>query len=154
MLKLKSQKVVDKSADATKVKSDLDQLLNEKLAEQRYQKPIGAFITFQTLEGFQNGLREDHINNLVKQSINSEQSLDFLGNELKVSRCNSPHSIMWENRSNSKRFRFKRGLAFVLTLTAYLVFCTFCILIVKFMLAQIKFHYYFGPTCPEISAMF
>lgn len=27
-------------------------------------------------------------------------------------------------------------------------------LIVKFLLAQIKFHYYFGPTCPEISAIF
>jgi hypothetical protein len=41
-----------------------------------------------------------------------------------------------------------------LTLAAYLVFCTFCILIVKFLLAQIRFHYYFGPTCPEISAIF
>lgn len=39
-------------------------------------------------------------------------------------------------------------------MVAFLVFCTFCVLVVKFELAKMKFHYYFGPTCPEIAAMF
>jgi hypothetical protein len=61
---------------------------------------------------------------------------------------------MWENRHFTKLDRFKKGMLYILILIGYLLFCTFAVLIIKFLLAQVKFHYYFGPTCPEISAMF
>lgn len=87
-------------------------------------------------------------------TINSDKTDVQLGKDWRLGRCSSPHSMLWENSGNTKGYRLKRGSIFVLTLGAYLVGCVFCVCIVKFLLAQLKFHFYFGPTCPEISDMF
>jgi hypothetical protein len=60
LLKLKAAFIAGKQTDlAIETKAKIEEVLESRNFRGRFTKPISAFVTFQTLDGFTNALRDE-----------------------------------------------------------------------------------------------
>jgi hypothetical protein len=79
---------------------------------------------------------------------------DLIDSGVKLERCQSPHSTIWENKHYT--FAQKRSglIKFVIGAILYMVVSSLIILGVKDYLSNLRFTYSFHPFCPEINSIF
>lgn len=107
--------------------AEVDAKLNSMKIEhlERITRPVAAFITFETQEGFERAKELTGKKNWKDEIVSSEYTL--LGEPLSMTQAPEPTNIIWENRDKSFQTKLKRkfivvAIIIILLLGAFLAF--------------------------------
>lgn len=105
-----------KKADLQKVHQVEQEIYTNVLYNcEKYQRPVHAFVTFQTQEAYERCLSEfsngqSYYQTCLKlcQPKNQEDKLQILGSDLILKEATEPSDIIWENLATDEPTIFKR----------------------------------------------
>lgn len=121
-----------------KISKKLNKLKNSKL--EKLTKPVSAFVTFETEEGYLRALK-------------STENITLLGERAVMTQASEPTNIIWENREVGFISRFFRGIGILLILA---LICTFCFSIIVTLMRynDYAFEKYQNQDCQELNQIY
>ena len=105
-------------AGLRKISEALDKVKTKQYSNLRI--PVGAFITFESEEGFQRCL-----------ALKNKSKVQILGQKFQVKEATEPTNIIWENRQHTNVSRFFKALFVVFVIIILLAISFSIILVLK-----------------------
>ncbi|CDW90155.1 UNKNOWN [Stylonychia lemnae] len=118
---------------------------------QRIVRPVAAFITFETQEGYERACNLKEKRNIFCQL---QSKLDFLGQPLAFTEATEPTNIIWENRYLNDVQRFMRKLIVAVLVGIFLALTVFIFFLLKKATIDNQQKYPPSKDCDQIRTLF
>lgn len=119
------------------------------------KQPEICFVTFQTLEGQLNALKQLGVGRNKKEVEESDEEMeDCYKDMFEVSECQSPHSINWENLFVGHTYRLIAGSIYLIIIGLYLWLITWVMANARRYFESIFFYYGWELQCNNIDQEF